>query len=150
MSNPFSLLTDEGADPADNVPTPAPAKAAPAASAPSAARTQPKQQQPRRDNNRGNARTNAPVQGTDAGEADLSRDVRGERTAGRKFPLLCMSICNFVSLLFVSKNVVAVDLVLVDQEVVAAAEDLAQTGPWTGIPTPTECRIPFRSAVKHS
>jgi len=26
MSNPFSLLTDEGADPADNVPTPAPAK----------------------------------------------------------------------------------------------------------------------------
>jgi len=84
MSNPFSLLTDEGADPADNVPTPAPAKAAPAASAPSAARTQPKQQQPRRDNNRGNARTNAPVQGTDAGEADLSRDVRGERTAGQR------------------------------------------------------------------
>lgn len=138
MSNPFSLLVDEGADPADNVPTPQPAKSSASAPAAPAANKPRQQQQPRRDNNRNSGTRTPAVQGTDAGEADLSRDVRGERTAGRKFPFrqyihLFLMLCSV-------KNVVVVALALVDQEVVEAAVDLEQTDLWTDTPTLTECR----------
>jgi len=88
--NFFSVLQDEGADPADNVPVPVATKAPaaePAAAAKPQQRTQTSQQPrnnrgaPRRPNNTGGDRTPA---GTDAVESDLSRDVRSERTAGQR------------------------------------------------------------------
>jgi len=91
MSNAFALLQIEGEDPVENVPAPKAAPAAAASSTPAAAKPQRTQQAPRNNNNatrgtrapRNNGGDRTPA-GTDAVESDLTRDVRGERTAGQR------------------------------------------------------------------